>query len=76
MPGDEILQWELMINWKEVPEADVRIGERDGRNVMLLTDCSEEIELAHWREGAPGAQGRPASIVDTLGLYRRSSNAS
>ena len=62
----------LQIDGEEVDTADIRISERDGR-VMLLTDRSEEIELAWWREGASRPQGEPASVVETLGgLQRRS----
>jgi len=73
MPGGEIVRWELMIDGGYVPTADVRVSERGGHSVMLLTDAREEIELTRWREGACGAQGPPASFVERLrGLQRRS----
>ena len=50
----EILRWVMMIDWKEVPEADIRVSEREGRSVMLLTDGHEQIELAGGVE-APAA---------------------
>ena len=67
----EILRWVLQMDGEEVDTADIRIDERDGRSVMLLTDGTDEIELARWREGARGSQGAPASIVDTLGALQR-----
>ena len=71
----EILRWVLQIDGEEVPEADIRVIERDGRGVMLLTDGNEEIELRWWREGARGPQGEPARFVYTLGgLQRRTSS--
>jgi hypothetical protein len=73
MPGGEILRWELMIDGEYVPTADIRITERGGHRVMLLTDAREEIELTRWREGAGGAQGAPASLVERLGALQRRS---
>jgi hypothetical protein len=67
MPGGEIVRWELMIDGGYVPTADVRVSERGGHSVMLLTDAREEIELTRWREGARGAQGPPASFVERQG---------
>jgi hypothetical protein len=76
MPGGEILRWELMIDGDYVPTADIRVSERGGHSVMLLTDAREEIELTRWREGARGAQGPPVSLVERLGaLQRRSTRA-
>jgi hypothetical protein len=63
MPGGEILRWELMIDGDYVPTADIRVSERAGHSVMLLTDAREEIELTRWREGPRGPQGPPASVV-------------
>ena len=42
MRGGEILRWELLIDGEEVPEGDIRIVERNGRNVMLITDGNED----------------------------------
>ena len=67
----EILRWVMMIDWKEVPEADIRVSEREGRSVMLLTDGHEQIELAGWRGGTSGPHGEPARFVDTLGALQR-----
>jgi hypothetical protein len=71
-PGGEILRWELLIDGEEVPEADIRLIERNGRTVMLITNGTEEIELTSWRED-PRGRGAPASIVDTLGAVQRRS---
>jgi hypothetical protein len=73
MPGGEILRWVLMIDGEDVPEADIRIVERNGRSVMLITNGQDEIRLTSWRVDANG-RGAPSSVVDTLGaLQRRSS---
>jgi hypothetical protein len=74
MPGGgEILRWVLMIDGEDVPEADIRIVERNGRSVMLITNGQEEIRLTSWRLDANG-RGAPSSVVDSLGaLQRRSS---
>ena len=66
-----ILRWVLQVDGEEVPEADIRLIERDGRTVMLLTDGNEEIELTGWRGGARGPYGEPARFVDTLGALQR-----
>lgn len=64
-----ILRWVLLVDGEEVPEADIRVIERDGRSVTLLTDANEEIELTRWREG-----GEPARFLDTLGGSQRRSS--
>ena len=70
----DILRWVVQINFEDL-EADIRIVERDGRTVMLLTDGNEEIELTGWRGGARGPYGEPARFVDTLGgLQSRTSS--
>jgi hypothetical protein len=66
----DILRWVVQINFED-PEAEIRIVERDGRGVMLLTDGIEEIELTSWRGGARGPQGGPVRFVDTLGALQR-----
>jgi hypothetical protein len=64
--SDDILRWVLLIDGEDVSDADIRVSERDGRGVMLLTGGGEEVELARWREGAPDPL-----VVDTLGALRR-----
>ena len=63
----------LLVDGEDVPEADIRVIERDGRSVMLLTDGNEEIELTGWRGGTRGPHGEPARFVETLGAVQRRS---
>jgi len=67
----DILRWVFLIDGEEVREAEIRVTERDGFIVMLLTDHGEEIELTRWREGHPGTLGKPSSFVGTLGGIQR-----
>jgi hypothetical protein len=71
-PRGEILRWELLIDGDTAPEADIRIIERNGRSVMLITNGTDEIELTSWRED-PRGRGAPASVVNTLGALQRRS---
>ncbi len=61
MPDGEIVRWELMIDGDYVPTADIRVSERGGRSVMLLTDAREEMGS---RAGvrAPAARKAPRQM--------------
>jgi hypothetical protein len=70
----EIPRWVVLIDGEAVPEADIRVRERKGRSVMLLTNGSDEIELTWWREDGRGPAGPPGSVIDTLGALKRRSS--
>ena len=67
----DILRWVLQIDGEEVPAADIRLIERDGRTVMLLTDGNEEIELTSWRDGARGPSGPGPRLTQSCHVRRR-----